>query len=98
MKQLIAHPAGEPQRTAPWPFTGPVAVDTFGGRVPVEWDSQAAVTPLGQLPFVIELRQVSGRFDPWVATYPLVLTSPHAPRTRDRLGTAMLAMLAGHQR
>ena len=29
----------------------PVAVDTFGGRVHVEWDPAAAVTPLGQLPF-----------------------------------------------
>ena len=28
-----------------------VFVDTYGGRVHVEWDPQAAVTPLGQLPF-----------------------------------------------
>lgn len=31
-----------------------LAVETFGGRVHVEWDPQAAVTPLGQLPFFIE--------------------------------------------
>jgi len=98
MNQLIAHPAGEPQRTALVPFTGPVAVDTFGGRIHVEWDSQAAVTPLGQLPFFIEFLQVSGRFDPWVATCPLVLSSPNAPSTRDLLGTAILAILAGYQR
>jgi hypothetical protein len=94
MNQLIAHPAGEPQTTALVPVTGPVAIDTFGGRIHVEWDSQAAVTPLGQLPFFIEFLQVSGRFDPWVATCPLVLTSPNAPRTRDLLGTALLAISA----
>ena len=30
-----------------------VAVDTFAGRIQVEWDPDAAVTPLGQLPFFI---------------------------------------------
>ena len=30
-----------------------IAVDTFGGRIHVEWDTAAAVTPLGQLPFFI---------------------------------------------
>ena len=28
-----------------------VFVDTYGGRVQVEWDREAAMTPLGQLPF-----------------------------------------------
>ncbi len=28
-----------------------VALDTFGGRIHVEWNPSAAVTPLGQLPF-----------------------------------------------
>jgi hypothetical protein len=27
------------------------SVDTFGGRVHGEWDSQVAASPLGQLPF-----------------------------------------------
>jgi hypothetical protein len=31
-----------------------VAVDTFAGRIQVEWDPDAAVTPFGQLPFFIE--------------------------------------------
>ena len=30
-----------------------LAVDTYGGRVHVEWDPQASVTPLGQLPFLL---------------------------------------------
>ena len=32
----------------------PVALDTFAGKIHVEWDPAAAVTPLGQLPFCIE--------------------------------------------
>ncbi len=32
-----------------------VALDTFGGRIHVEWDPDAAVTPLGQSPFFIRL-------------------------------------------
>ena len=51
MTDPIFHPAGEPETKALVPYAGPVAVDTLGGRVHVEWDPQAAVTPLGQLPF-----------------------------------------------
>ena len=98
MNQLTFHPAGETQSTALTAVPGPVAVDTFGGRIHVEWDAQAAVTPLGQLPFFIDFLQVSGRFEPWVASCPLTLSSPNAPRNRDLLGTAVLAILAGHQR
>ena len=29
-------------------------VETFGGRVHVEWDPESSVTPLGQLAFFIE--------------------------------------------
>ena len=32
-----------------------IAVDTYGGRVHVEWDHNATVTPLGQLSFFIVL-------------------------------------------
>ena len=96
MNDQSAHPAGERKSTALVPAPGPVAVDTFGGRVHVQWDPQAAVTPLGQLPFFTEFLQVSGLFDPWVQSCPLVLTSPNAPSTSDVLGTT--AVLAGHQR
>jgi hypothetical protein len=98
MNDPIFHPAGETETGALVAFAGPVPVDTFGGRVHVEWDPQAAVTPLGQLPFFTEFLQVSGLFDPWVESCPLFLTSPNAPSKRDVLGTAMLAILSGHQR
>ncbi|MFZ1537888.1 MAG: hypothetical protein WAT23_10970 [Chromatiaceae bacterium] len=51
MNKLTFHPMGEARSTALTAVPGPVAVDTFGGRVHVEWDSEAAMTPLGQLPF-----------------------------------------------
>jgi hypothetical protein len=98
MSNPIPHPQGEPETTALVPHAGPVAVDTFGGRVHVEWDAQAAVTPLGQLPFFAEFLRLGGRFDAWVESCPLKLTSPNAPTTRDVLGTAILAVLSGHRR
>jgi hypothetical protein len=33
---------------------------TFGGRVHVRWDNDAAVTPFGQLAFFIEFLKTSG--------------------------------------
>lgn len=73
-------------------------VDTFGGRVHVEWDPQASVTPLGQLPFFIQFLKLGDLFDPWVEECPLHLTSPNAPSNRDILGTLLLSVLAGHTR
>lgn len=75
-----------------------IALDTFGGRVHVEWDPSAAVTPLGQLPFFIEFLNVSGLFDAWVADCPLTYTSNNAPDKRAVLATLLLSILAGHHR
>jgi len=75
-----------------------VDVDSFCGLVHVEWDHEAAMTPLGQLPFFIHFLKVSGLFDALMADCPLRYVSPNAPRKRDVLGTAMLSILAGHQR
>lgn len=75
-----------------------VPVDTFAGRIHVEWDPEAAVTPMGQLPFFIEFLKVSGLFDALVADCPLHYTSPNAPEVRDVLGTLLLSTLAGHKR
>jgi hypothetical protein len=41
--------------------------DAFAGRVHIEWDTRAPVTPLGQLPFFIEYLKQGGLFDGWVA-------------------------------
>jgi len=75
-----------------------VDLDSFFGPVRVEWDHEAALTPLGQLPFFIHFLKTSGLFDALVADCPLRYGSPNAPKKRDVVGTAMLAMLAGHKR
>ena len=77
---------------------GAIALDTFGGRIHVEWDPAAAVTPLGQLPFFIEFLKVSGLFDAWVTDCPLVYQSNNASGKRAVLTTFLLSILAGHQR
>ena len=77
---------------------GTVTADTFAGRIHVEWDNTAAVTPLGQLPFFIEFLKQGGVFDGWVVNCPLFLTSPNAPKRRDVLGTVLLSVLSGHWR
>lgn len=64
----------------------------------MEWDPQAAVTPLGQLSFFISFLKTSGLYDDFVASRPLSYTSPNAPRIRDVLGTIVMSILAGHQR
>ena len=68
----VGHPLGEQPLVDRLSEEEPVAVETFGGRVHVEWDRQAPVTLLGQLPFFVEYLQVSGLFDPFVADCPLV--------------------------
>jgi hypothetical protein len=89
---------GEAKRKAWAVQKKPIALDTFGGRIHVEWDPAAAVTPLGQLPFFIEFLKVSGLFDAWVADCPLTYQSNNAPDKRAVLATFLLSILAGHQR
>ena len=45
---LPALPTGE-QPVIERASAGSVVADTFGGRIHVEWDASATVTPLGQL-------------------------------------------------
>ena len=96
-EDLPALPMGEQPVVEPV-SAEPVVADTFAGRVHVEWDDRATVTPLGQLPFFIEYLKQGGLFDGWVADCPLHYTSPNAPQKRDVLGTMLLSVLAGHWR
>ena len=89
---------GEAPRKALVRPHGAIALDTFGGRIHVEWDPAAAVTPLGQLPFFIEFLKVSGLFEAWVADCPLAYHSNHASDKRAVLATLLLSILAGHYR
>ncbi|MFH1215514.1 MAG: hypothetical protein V1706_03330, partial [Pseudomonadota bacterium] len=79
-------------------FQQPVGLDTYAGKIHVEWDPQAAVTPLGQLPFFISFLKTTGLYDNFVETCPLQYTSPNAPSKRDVLGTILMSILAGHNR
>lgn len=89
---------GEAPHKAMTGQNGAMALDTFGGRIHVEWDPAAAVTPLGQLPFFIECLKVSGLFETWVADCPLPSHSNHASEKRAVLATLLLSILAGHRR
>ena len=77
---------------------GPLRVQTPGGAMFVEWDSQAPLTPIGQLVFFAQFLTLSGHFDALCAACPVKLTSPNAPLTRDVLGTLLLGILSGQWR
>jgi hypothetical protein len=91
---LRVHPGGEAEKSD----CESLAVETYGGRVRVEWDPDGAATPMGQLPFFIEFLKTAELFDPWVEDCPLCYQSPNAPLKRDVLGTILLSILAGQRR
>ncbi len=74
------------------PLPEALSLEACGGRVRVEWDPQAPVTPLGQLIFFAQFLHSSGRFGRWVADCPWSYTSPNAPVVRDVLGTVLLSV------
>lgn len=73
-------------------------IDTFNGRIHVEWDPEAYVTPNGQMPFFTEFLKTAGLFDSWVEDCPLHFFSNNASKKRDVLGTFLLSILSGHTR
>lgn len=92
------HPTGEVILPDAQPLCDNPTVDTFGGKVHIAWDANAAFTPLGQLPFFIEFLKLGGRFEPWVADCPLHYTSNNAPKKINVLGSLFLSILSGHNR
>lgn len=95
---VLVHPRGELKITSHLSEDSSVEVETYAGKIHVEWDPQAAVTPLGQLPFFIDFLKTADLFSPWVRDCPLSWESPNAPGKREILGTLMLSVLAGHHR
>jgi hypothetical protein len=75
-----------------------LTLDTWAGPVRIEWDTDAPLTPFGQMPFFIEYLKVVGLFDALAGDCPLAYTSPNASEKRDVLGTTMFSVLAGHKR
>lgn len=73
-------------------------VDTYDGKIHIEWDPDAAVTPMGLLPFFIQFLKMGGRFNAWVNDCPLRFCSNNAPQKLDVLGSLFLSILSGHKR
>lgn len=92
------HPMGESNQSKKIAKNTRCPVDTYAGRLHVEWDPQAALTPLGQLPFFIEFLKTTKLFDELVESCPLEFTSNNASKVRDILGSMMLSVLSGHTR
>jgi hypothetical protein len=97
-KSKSIHPTGEVIGSVLAPGMPSEWVDTFGGRLHVTWDPDAAVTPLGQLPYFVAFLKAAGLYEPWVEECPLTYTSPNAPPKRDIVGTLVLSVLSGHRR
>lgn len=95
---VLIHPPGDLALVDRDYLPKDVIVDSYAGRVHVAWDGDAALTPLGQLPFFVDFLKAAGLFDRWVAECPLAYSSPNAPKVRDILGTVMLSILSGHWR
>ena len=93
----VTRPQGEAE-IAPAPVASPGAVETFGGKIFVRWDSAAGVTVFGPVTYFIEFLKTSGLWESWVGECPLQYRSPNAPRKEDILGTLLLAVWAGHKR
>ncbi len=92
------HPEGESSSQAVEAKELPLEVDTYAGKLHVEWDPDASVTPFGQLPFFIDYLKLGHRFLPWVEDCPLEYTSNNAPEKVDVLGSLFLSVLSGHTR
>lgn len=73
-------------------------VDTFGGKILVRWDPDAAVTAYGLGTYFIEFLKANGLWQEWVKECPLTYRSPNAPPKQDIPGTILLSVLAGHKR
>ena len=71
----IVHPNGELEINLKKREIAGLVADTFDGKIHIEWDPQAQVTPLGQLPFFIQYLKVGHLFEPWVADCPLSYAS-----------------------
>ena len=92
------HPSGDHNLSIKNPLSEAIEVDTYAGKVEIQWDQTAAVTPIGQLPFFIQFLKIGGRFDPWVNDCPLDYNSNNAPKKIDVLGSLFLSVLSGHNR
>lgn len=96
---IPAHPQGEVERGGERDVADQgKSVETFGGKIFVRWDPDAAVTAFGPVSYFIEFLKANGLWQQWVKECPLSYSSPNAPPKEDILGTILLSVLAGHKR
>jgi len=94
----VVHPNGDQKVSLKKREIASLVADTFDGKIHIEWDPQAQVTPLGQLPFFIQFLKIGHLFEPWVDESPLTYESNNAPKKVNVLGSFLLSILAGHTR
>ena len=94
----VIHPKGDTELNLKKRKISALVADTFDGKIHIEWDPQAQVTPLGQLPFFIQFLKMGNLFEPWVNHCPLSYASNNAPQKVNVLGSFLLSILAGHNR
>jgi hypothetical protein len=75
-----------------------LTLDSYNGKIDVEWEDNSPVTPYGNLSFFIEYLKVSGLFDSLVSSFPHNYSSNNSPKSRDIVGTILLSILCGHKR
>ena len=92
------HPEGEHEIEEKELELKDFSVATYGGKYHVQWEHDAKVTPLGQLPYFVQFLKMGGRFDQWVQDCPLTYLSPNAPSKLNVLGSLFLSVLSGHRR
>lgn len=94
----MIHPKGEKEIANKVGISELVIVDSYKGKVHIDWDENASVTPNGQMPFFTEFLKTAGLFDSWVEDCPLVYAINNASQKRDILGTLLLSVLSGYTR
>ena len=94
----VTHPTGDKEIACNKREISALVADTFDGKIHIEWDPQAQVTPLGQLPFFIQFLKMGHLFEPWVDECPLSYASNNAPKKVNVLGSFLLSILSGHTR
>ena len=72
--------------------------ETFGGKIHVNWDENAPMTPHAQAVYFADFLKVTGLYESWLKETPLHLKSPNTPKKEDVIGTAFLGILTGQNR
>lgn len=95
MPPKVNHPEGDQGISPKKREISTLVADTFDGKIHIEWDPQAQVTPLGQLPFFIQYLQMGHFFGPWAEACSLAYTSNNGPKKVNILGSLLLSICRG---